>query len=263
MFVLGETVRVTSVDKTRSSKGIVSMVNGDGTYDIIYTTSKDGDDEESTVAGDRIQPLLPVETDFPDIADIKDADILKSAGNSLFILKDYDTALSYYKRSVIVLNSPDSPDKASKDFTIGQGVIVSYADSLDCLTGIVSDATEDSADVMMDDSEIDEETEVPFKRLTQLASGVKNILLQRSVYLNMARCVLKQDQKGWAIKYSSMALAISHHLEGVQREDSGSADATLTAAEVKKFLADGYYFRGKALLQAHRPKFAAQVRHTQ
>jgi len=238
------------------------MVNEDATFDIIYASPKGGDDEESSVAGDRIQALLTVEAEFPNIAEIKDAEILKSAGNSLFTLKDYDAALSYYKRALIILNAPSdsSSDRAAKGFTIGQGVIISYADSLDCQTGIVSDTTEDSADVMMDDSELDEETEVPFTRLTQLASGVKNILLQRSVYLNMARCALKQEQKGWAIKYSSVALAISHHLQGVQREGSGSAEAPLTAAEVKKFLADGYYFRGKALLQAHRPKFATQVR---
>lgn len=255
---------MTNVDKTRSNKGLVSMVNGDATYDIIYASSKDGDDEESSVAGTRLQSLLPVEVEFPDIANIKDAEILKSTGNSLFTLKDYDTALSYYKRSLIVLHFPgESAQKAASNsvaFTIGQGVIVSYSDSLDCQSGIISDTTDESADVMMDDNELDEETDVPFKRLTLLACGVKNVLLQRSVYLNMARCVLKQEQKGWAIKYSSVALAISHHLETVQREGSDCGDVSLSAAEVKKFLADGYYFRGKALLQAHRPKFAAQVR---
>eukprot|EP01032_Pedospumella_encystans_P018630 gene18630-21201_t len=249
MFSLGEAVRVTSADKTRAGKGMIAMVNGDSTFDIIYSTSKLENDEEPAVHSDRIKQLLKEEVD-----ESNDAEIWKNIGNSVFALKDYDAAIAYYKRALALLTSTNG-DKVS----IGQGVIVSYNDSLDCQTGIISDINDGVADVMFDDSDQEEETEIPLKRLTPLVSGLKNILLQRSIYMNLARSVLKQEQKGWAIKYSSFALAVSHHLETLlNNNEANENDAKITESELNKYLADGYYFRGKALLQACRPKFATQ-----
>ena len=254
MFSLGEAVRVTSADKTCAGKGMIAMVNGDSTFDIIYSTSKLENDEESAVHSDRIKHLLKEEVD---LAESNDAEVWKNIGNSVFALKDYDAAIAYYKRALALL-TPTTGDNIS----IGQSVIVSYNDTLDCQNGIISDINDGVADVMFDDSEQEEETDIPFKRLTPMASGLKNILLQRSIYMNLARCVLKQEQKGWAIKYSSFALAISHHLETLlTNNEANENDAKITENEVNKYLADGYYFRGKALLQAHRPKFAAQVHY--
>lgn len=224
--------------------------------DIIYTTSKLESDEEPSVHSDRITHLLNEELDVKQHAD---AEVWKNIGNSVFALKDYDAAIVYYKRALSELTGSNSSTNGDS-FSVGQGVIVSHGDSLDCQTGIISDINDAVADVMFDDTEVEEETEIPFKRLTHLARGLKNILLQRSIYMNLARSVLKQEQKGWAIKYSSIALAIAHHLEVlVSSNDSDEGDVKLSESEVNKFLADGYYLRGKALLQAHRPKFAAQV----
>ena len=254
MFSLGEAVRVTSADKTRAGKGMIAMVNGDSTFDIIYSASKLENDEEQAVHSDRIKPFLKEEVD---LAESNDAEIWKNIGNSVFALKDYDAAIAYYKRALALLTST-----TGDTISIGQGVIVSYSDSLDCQTGIVSDISDGVADVMFDDSEQEEETEMPLKRLTPLASGLKNILLHRSIYMNLARSVLKQEQKGWAIKYSSFALAIAHHLETLlNNNEDNENEAKITENEISKYLADGYYFRGKALLLAHRPKFATQVQY--
>lgn len=231
---------------------MIAMVNGDSTFDIIYSTSKLEDDEEPAVHSDRIAHLLKEEVD---LVESIDAEVWKNMGNSVFALKDYDTAIAYYKRALSLLTATNT-----EIFSIGQGVLVSYNHSLDCQAGIVSDINDSVVDVMFDDSEQEEETEIPLKRLTPMANGLKNILLQRSIYMNLARSVLKQEQKGWAIKYCSIALALSHHLETLlNNNEAGDTDAKITETEVNKYFADGYYFRGKALLQAHRPKFATQV----
>jgi len=257
MFTFGEAVRVTSADKTRAGKGMIAMVNGDSTFDIIYSTSKLEDDEEPAVHSDRITHLLKEEVN---LVESKDAEVWKNMGNSVFALKDYDAAIAYYKRALSLLTPTTTSFAGAENFSIGQGVIVSYNDSLDCHTGIVSDINDSVVDVMFDDNEQEEETEIPLRRLTPMASGLKNILLQRSIYMNLARSVLKQEQKGWAIKYSSIALALSQHLQTLLNNNEASdTDAKITETEVNKYLADGYYFRGKALLQAHRPKFATQV----
>jgi hypothetical protein len=89
---------------------------------------------------------------------------------------------------------------------------------------------------------------VSYDLLMPLCKTEQDQLLQRSLYMNMARCFMKLDQKGWAIKYASLAIAVT--LAYAQNPST---------PEVAKLLADCYYFRSKALIAACRPKFATQV----
>lgn len=254
MFAVGEAVRVLSSDKSVSYRAIVSLCGADDTYDVILAHSAAGqNDEEVGVQRSRISPIEA----FEKIADTDstEAETLKSYGNTLFTLKDYSATMEYYKKAITVATQSQPAGDA---FTVGQSVLVSFRDSIDYQSGIVSDVdvSLSTADVMFDDSAMDEEVAVPFTRLLPLAVSSKDRLLQRSVYMNMARSVLKREQKGWAIKYCSLAIAIAKHFQSTTESLDTSG---VTEVEVNKMLADGYYFRAKALLMACRPKFANQV----
>lgn len=255
MYAVGETVRVLSKDKTIAYRAIISLCSTNDLYDVILVQCADGQsDEESGVQSDRISPLEKFEKD---LKSCDDADVLKGYGNALFTLKDYTAAMEYYKRAISATTPP-----VSGGFSVGQCVLVSFRDSIDYQSGIISDVALSlcEADVMYDDPATDEELAVPFDLLQRLAEDYKGRLLQRSVYMNMARSALKKEQKGWAIKYSSIAIAIARHVQLTNDENGASAGGAGTSpAEVNKMLADGYYFRAKALLMACRPKFASQV----
>lgn len=253
---VGEQVRVISKDKSFSSRAIISDCGPNGTFDVIFNDTQQGD-EEIAVPSDRITPLEPFEKDAAE--NFIDAELLKSHGNVLFTLKDFSAALEYYKKAI---RAADIASSSPEVFSTGQCVLVSFQNSIDYQTGIISDVDTGTgaADIMFDDDTLEEEVAIPFSRLQPLPAARKDRLLHRSVYMNMARSVLKKEQKGWAIKYSSIALAIARHFQAQLREaDSSEAGTVSSPTEVSKMLADGYYFRGKTLLMACRPKFATQV----
>ena len=256
MFVVGQRVRVLDNSKSISYLGIISLINTDDTYDIILSSKgNSGKDELTSVPQDLVSELQSFEID--DSHNGVDAEARKSQGNTLFSAKDYTAALEYYKRGIAAL-FPTSSNDSLGEYSMGSNVFVAYTDSLNLNTGMVSevDLSARTADVMIESTDADhEELAVPFGRLLPLSSEPKAQLLQRSLYMNMARCCLKLEQKGWAIKYASIALATSYAYATSAQE----CGETVALADLDKLMGDCYYFRAKALLAANRPKFATQV----
>jgi hypothetical protein len=298
LFSVGDKVRVLSVDKSEAHRAIISLYNGNGTYDVLYSAPvtvqyNQQIDEDSAITSDRISALLEFEYENASTIALRTASSWKDCGNSLFALKDYLAASECYKKGIERLttfeNCYTSVNDANNMLTTGRAVIVTFPGSLDCSTGIISDASADGYDVMFGDETLEEELGIPTSRLLLLActssrrivqgkesggsameeplSAAEVCLLQRSCYMNLARCTLKRRQKGWAIKYCSIALAISKHVVQLSSSSNGSRnELASTGKEGKvvesansKLLVDCLYFRGKALLAACRPKFAAMV----
>jgi tetratricopeptide (TPR) repeat protein len=255
MFSVGQDVRVLLGDGGSSRRGTIMVKNTDDSYEVLLTVG-DGaaGEEEIVMTADRIAPLYSFETEPTLPLEAQYAEVWKNNGNVLFTAKDYSAALGYYQKALSCLRDNS---KGSK-FAMGDEVIISYQNSINYKSGMVSDADSDArtADVMLEgDEDEEEECGVAFDRLLPLAKDATQQLLQRSIYLNMARCVLKQELKGWAIKYSSIAICITHAYISTARQQG----VTSSKEEQSKLLADCYYFRAKALLAACRPKFAAQV----
>ena len=174
-------------------------------------------------------------------------------------------------------------------FSVGQSVLVCKNNKLDYVEAIVTDVKEGKTpsqifvDVMWSDDinsveketgeEDEEEMDVSIDRVVPLPNEKKNkqddnttkesigntrenaFNLIRSIFLNLARCELKRNRKGWAIKFSSIAVSISKY---VLSKSQGNMSAG-NVATIEKFLADALYFRINALLLANRPKFANTV----
>jgi tetratricopeptide (TPR) repeat protein len=232
--------------------------NSDGSYEVLLSVG--GQEEEVVTTEDRLAPLNAFETEPPLPLERQYAEAWKNNGNVLFTAKDFSAAMGYYKKALACL----SDRGGGLTFAMGQEVIVSYPNSINYKSGMVSDADCDArtADVMLESEEDDEDEEaeecgVSFDRMLPLAKEASKQLLQRSIYLNMARCALKLELKGWAIKYSSIAICTTHAFVSTARQQGLPSSSK---EEQGKLLADCYYFRAKALLAACRPKFAAQVR---
>lgn len=267
---VGQAVRVHSADRAIARRGIISVVHSLPTsIDVIYEkpliTETSGDEEER-VDAIRISALLDFESN-PSM-DISSAFILKSNANTLFGLRDYQSALDLYKKAMerLVVGIP---------MEIGCLVLVSYSDSVDVRTGMIADLNASVYDVMLDayngQPHSDDEAMVTADRLLVLASSPADRLLQRSLYLNMARCASKLSLKGWAVKYASIALAISS-FQSITHQDTASTTTSIDAGislgasnldsvvDVAGLLADCLYFRGRSLLNACRPQMAKKAR---
>lgn len=105
-FSVGEKVRVVSDVHKLSRRGMIACHNLDMTYDIIYDNKsefyKDLLDEEPSVDESRISSLLDFEiksTAAPSPSPCK----MKEYGNVLFKIRDYDSAIKYYRTSLETL----------------------------------------------------------------------------------------------------------------------------------------------------------------
>lgn len=260
-FSIGQEVRVLSEDNTSACRGTILLDNGNGTFEVLLSkssrnrkeveTTHSGDDEV-TASAEKITALHPFELQEPVPLEYQYADVWKGNGNTLFASKDYQEAMHYYRRALVALQVVSARSDTLLTFEMGENVIITSANSIDCYPGMISetDNSARTADVMLD-SDNEEQLGVPYSDLMKLTKTEKDLHLQRSIYLNMARCALKLNQRGWAIKYASIAIAVTFAYAHSNGGKSGS--------EINKLLADCYYFRSKALLAACRPKFASKV----
>lgn len=268
---VGLAVRVRSADGATARRGIISVVHSlPMSFDVIYekplSIAETSGDEEERVDASRMSVLLDFESSSMDISS---ASNFKSNANILFGLRDYQSALNLYKKAMerLVGGIP---------MEIGCLVLVSYSDSVDIRTGMIADLDASEYDVLLDadngQPHSDDEVMVTADRLLVLALSPADRWLQRSLYLNMARCVSKLSLKGWAVKYASIALAISsfqsiahpdatsHATSSIGIDISLGASNSEGVVDVAGLLADCLYFRGKSLLTACRPQMARKAR---
>lgn len=287
-FETGAMVRVSMVSGDGSSQlALISLGNDDGTFDVIYN---DGT-EENNILSSRIRALEPFELEGRLDAE-KGADELKEEGNTLFSLKDYSAALSWYteatRRLAVITSSKES--SSYKGFPIGQNVLVPRENgSADYKVGVISDVDGDRCDVMYDtdnrgdllaiawrdsygqrqedycedQDEEEEDIGLPQAKLIPLTRDVQGRQLQRALYMNMARCAFKRGTHGWAIRYVSLMLGVARSIYAMITESSAAAALSVDRTEaeiavVRKQIMDGLYFRSKALLSANRPRLAAR-----
>lgn len=286
MLSIGKYIRVQSLDNTITRKAIISFIHNDNdsrsdcnkiTYDIIYINSRgiqsnkeaknEEEEEENYVSTERISLLQDFE--YETILNNFSAIELKHQANIIFNLKDFQCAIEYYKKAISQLFS-------TRKFQIGQNVLVSFPNDINCCTGMISDVVkhnEELYDVMLDNYNhqqvgTNDENEVHGVKADRLIilmtdDQVDDCLLQRSIYLNIARSYLKLSLKGWAIKYASLAIATNHYI--IYHYTTQKYAATIIDDDPKqkdmyeKLCADAYYFRAKALLIACRPKYATKV----
>ena len=117
-YAIGKEVRVVSNGKgTSSRRGMISYVNEDDTFDIMFQTHNNRDEEESTVKKDHIFDILPFEV-YP-LSSLDEPSVIKDYANQLFQLQDYDTAYHYYIRAHKLIQ------QYGKSFNIGQRLIIS------------------------------------------------------------------------------------------------------------------------------------------
>jgi tetratricopeptide (TPR) repeat protein len=107
-YSLGEKVRVNCSNNRSAHAGIISGCNADKTYDVIYdrkaNTLVSHSDEELLVHESRISVLLPFEkVGSPSQSAVEN----KEYGNALFKLKDYDSAIFYYKSALDLILPKD------------------------------------------------------------------------------------------------------------------------------------------------------------
>lgn len=263
MIEIGQHVRVTSKDGNTSFTGMISAVNSEeSTYDIFIDDAVEGEEEEISVPLSRIRPLEGFE-----LGDIKLFSLseLKAHGNTLFGLKDYCTASKFYQQAI---------QKSSKMCNISLGcnvVVLQHSDlpkGMTCVDGIISDSdvndnNEEVFEVML--SNQSELYGVKLSQLIPLPQDRESLILLRSIYLNLARCNMKRNHKGWTAHHASVAVAISEVLMSDLR-DKGSAetddvDRSKEFLETNQLLADALYFRAKAFIAAARPGLATKVIH--
>ncbi len=245
---VGKRVRVLNEDKETSFTAVISCVADDGAFDVLYDNRDP--EEDVAVPAERILDLLPFETqadgiieDFSQLS----AETLKDRGNALFAAKDFCSATEYYRRALVAL--VDSGSSSGSSLSIGSQVLVLDMTSGDFHDGYVSSVDGDSVDVELDD---DEERTVSADAVVKLAKKPVDQVTQRAVYMNLARCALKRGLKGWAIRYASIALAVTRKV----LSEGQDGEPLLVA---KKSLGDCLFFRGKTLVAACRPGKATRV----
>lgn len=263
-FEVGQRVRIFSIDSTSSRTGMVCSVNDEGTYDVFYDTNDrkiqiEGE-EESCVIPSRIRPLEGFELSDMNRFTIAE---LKAHGNILFGLKDYNNASRYYQFAL---------DKSSSMYEVILGCSVIVLEHPDlpkgqtCIDGMIADADVDSYGkelyevILSDGNEI---SNVKRTHVLALPQDRENLLLLRSIYLNMARCDMKRNRKGWTIHHASIAVSISQIIQSDLRDkgsaETDDADQSKEILETDQLLTDALYFRAKSFLTAARPGLATKV----
>ena len=268
-YSIGSKVRVLHERNGSRQSGTVSLINDENTYDIIY----DGNNNEEE-CGVSLSRLSPVESFELDDLECYTANQLKEFGNVLFRLKDYDAAVNYYRLSLSTLLRPFS-------FSVGSTVLVQKSPS-SYVSGMIADVNDSSDtllyEVVYDDEQLEDSIE-PESRLLLLATtypdnsseptsqtvvpsaaavvglsssseqSIDPIELQRSIYMNLIRCCLQKPvpTPGWACRYATFAVAITHYNNLHNNSDPEKG---------RKQLADALYLRCKSFLTASRPQLA-------
>lgn len=279
---IGEYIRVIDVSEKLSRVGIVSYIHENQSkpqYDIIFDHNG-VDNEETNVIESRIQKLQPFETNIhPNIYPSNDPFQIKEFGNSLFALKDYESAAKYYKYALKLL-------KQMNTLAMGSNVlVVSKSSFADISIGMVSAVLKNDSvigattyEIVYDNDDEEEDQEgVSIDRLTVLrqpthnnnsssssnrSSGNNSVdewQLQRSLYLNLSKCCIKSNAPGWAVKWSSMAIATTQFIiQNNSDRASSSSSSSNGLTQLHKQLADAYYVRAFAYLTAGRPNLASR-----
>lgn len=254
MFTVGQRVRVLDKSKDESQRGVISYIDEDSQlYDIIWDLNSK---EDCGIPIDRIASLESFELNG------KERDIFqwesqswKDYGNKLFTLKDYYNAARYYQNGIQRIDHV-MKERGLKALDIGTHVITFSEAIGDYLWGMVASIENDEeVEIILSN---DEERVMKLSKLQILPESIEEQILYRTLYLNLAKCQLKRQQKGWAIRSSSMALALTLCLQATS-QDATASSKTLSTTDIKKYFTDGYYFRGKALLLANRPGRATLV----
>jgi tetratricopeptide (TPR) repeat protein len=274
---VGEIVRIVNgIDKS-SRRAVVSVDNDDGTIDVIYNSSDLI--EEVKVALSRVQKLQHFELSASESSpsELKEyGNVLFRLKDFEAASEYYHKALHALTPPIQLSPSIEVTSKLAKSLSVGQFVLVCSRNTFDHKLAMICYINDDlTFDVMYDkfllqnelevetnqnnnenmkvkedvddndDDDEEEECNVSLERLVPLPVYKKEndpesiFILVKTIFLNLARCHLKLGKKGWAIKFSSIALAIS---------DASSLGSN------KIFNADCLYLRGMAFLSAHRPK---------
>lgn len=247
---IGQRVRVIDLTNSEAFVAIVSFIDDDsGKAEVLYEAKMP--EEEVDVAMHRIKPLESFESvDSQKMT----AQHCKDNGNVLFGLKDYITASFYYKIAI---------DKMKSQVAVALGsnvIVLNYDKGTSCIDGMVSDSEvndrgQTTFEVMLSDQS---EVTTTLDKLLPVPQDREGQVLLRSVYLNLARCEMKRNRKGWCVQYASIAVAISDVLRSDLRDRDGEDNdaVAVEVAEIRKLYADALYFRAKALLTAARPGLA-------
>lgn len=235
---VGRRVRVLDAECKSSCAATISYVHDSSdAVDVILDGSTQ--QEECNVVITRLSNLFLFETRS---GEEDEATACKEYGNQLFGAKDFDAASKYYLRGINRLNG--------EILSVGSQVLVLVRSEY--VDGMVSsvDSTKSLLEVELDD---EEEVVVSQSEVIRLRRTIDDLKLQRSLYLNLAKCSHKKSLKGWAVRYSGIAIAIvnfilrNHQLSGTEEKD------------LLKAKADSHYFRGKVLIEACRPYNAEKV----
>jgi len=143
----------------------------------------------------------------------------------------------------------------SKKLSIGRVIIFEGDKSLDHYYAMISEIYDNSVDVVFDESQstAGEAFGIPMSKVIFVSQDIGLRKVQRSLYMNLAKCSSKRNRNGWAIKYVSIAIAISYSIrDSVEDKNESSV--------LVKQLSDSCYLRSKILLACNRPKLALKVR---
>jgi tetratricopeptide (TPR) repeat protein len=254
-ITIGQKIRVLPVDPNEeSSIGIISYIHLKDPeqrptgVDVLYDNPTR---EESDVVIDRIHHLLPFEEISLAELQTLDANSLKEYGNDLFRLKDYSKAMEFYQ---LALQSFHSRQKKSV-LAIGTSILIFNHQVGDFYFGMISsnDEGEGEYEIVLSD---DSETTAKESDLIEIPQQYELQLLTRSCYSNLAKCALKRNLKGWAVRYSSLSLALTRAMISLA-QDTGLYDKNEEKRkQLSQFLIDSLYFRGKVFVSACRPRRA-------
>lgn len=255
MWNVGAKVRVCSKDRTSSGVAIISLINEES-FDIIFDASNE---EECNVLASRMMPLEDFEEE-ESLDEESNPMKLKEYGNILFRHKDFDSAMQIYAKALKVIGKNN---RSSRIFSVGSSVLVTTKGTLLIRPGIVSgDEVESRRDIMYEECGADgdgqakslptEDEAVSVSRLFSLGE-MRHRDCQRACYLNMARCAMKKQLHGWAVKYASLALAVAEMLGEEYVSTQSVCLGTGTTEMWKKQAADCIYLRAKSLVSAGRP----------
>lgn len=249
---IGTKVRVLQKDKESSCVGTISYIHESNppSYDIIYDSGKVGEEEieEVEVTPDRISPLQEFEIQLQQMQanGSNNSSLLlikgsewKDKGNSIFALKDYKSSSKYYGYALNSLHF--------ESYSFGKSLSASDASAISSTTFLTI-----GADVLVLDEaylslEFDQtnpwaiyplamisdftSTSSSFRYEVELSRGgsreglkpndllyISSIslphlfLCERSLYSNLAKCSLKKNMKGWAVRYACITASLSIHL---------------------------------------------------
>lgn len=180
---------------------------------------------------------------------------IKELGNSVFKVFDYESAIDFYLASLSVLKS------ICMNLSIGSSVLVKRSD-MEYMVAMVVDIDDNTIEIDYDNEEniVSKSVIVNHNDVILLFSSrkrhegsivdVENTgtrILQRSLYINLARCNMKLDRPGWATYYASLSMAVTKSLKYDGHDDN----------TILKFFRDELVVRANALLIAGRPKLAS------